>query len=445
MKKIKLSYTQIIALGFLAIILLGTVLLCLPVSARSGTMTPIHDAFFTATSATCVTGLIVFDTFTHWSLFGQIVIITLIQIGGLGFMTVAILISMFLGRKIGLKERNLMQEAVNTSQIGGIVKMTRHIIFGTFFFEGVGAVLLAIRFCPEMGFAEGLYNAIFHSVSAFCNAGFDLMGKYEPFSSLTRYSGDWLVNLVIMSLIVIGGIGFFVWEDIINKKFHFHAYRLHTKIVLVTTGLLIVIPALLIFFMETTGGSLQDKGISESILTSLFQAITPRTAGFNTAIVPSLRDSTILLMMTLMIIGGSPGSTAGGIKTTTFAVLFISIGSTFKHSAHINAFRRRLEDGVLKRCCAILIIYITLMISAIMAICCIDNTPLKDTAFEVASAIGTVGISTGITPDLSMWSQFILSGLMYFGRVGCLTMIFAFADVKGTSPIQLPLEKISIG
>lgn len=445
MKKIKLSYTQIIALGFLAIILLGTVLLCLPISTRSGTITPVHDAFFTATSATCVTGLIAFDTFTHWSLFGQVVIITLIQIGGLGFMTVAILISMFLGRKIGLKERSLMQEAVNTSQIGGIVKMTRHIIFGTFILEGLGAIILAFRFCPEMGFAEGVYNAIFHSISAFCNAGFDLMGKYEPFSSLTRYSGDWLVNMVIMSLIVIGGIGFFVWEDIINKKFHFRAYRLHTKIVLLTTALLIIIPALLIFLMETNGGSLEGKGLSESILTSLFQTITPRTAGFNTAIVPSLRDSTMLLMMILMVIGGSPGSTAGGIKTTTFAVLMISIFSTFRHSTHINAFHRRLEDGVLKRCCAILMIYIALITSAIMAICFLDNTPLKDTAFEVCSAIGTVGISTGITPQLGMLSQLILSGLMYFGRVGCLTMIFAFADVKGNSPIQLPLEKISIG
>lgn len=445
MRKMKLSYTQIIALGFFALILAGTLLLSLPIAARSGQATPLHNAFFTATSSTCVTGLIVYDTFTHWSIFGQLVILTLIQIGGLGFMTVAILISMFLGRKIGLKERNLMQESVNTSQIGGIVKLTRHIIFGTFFFEGLGAVLLSLRFCPEMGLREGIYNAVFHSISAFCNAGFDLMGKYEPFSSLTRYSSDIVVNIVIMSLIVIGGIGFFVWEDILNKKFHFHAYRLHTKIVLLTTALLILIPAILLFLMETNGGSLEGKKLSESVLSSFFQSVTPRTAGFNTVAIPTMRDSSIFLLIILMIIGGSPGSTAGGIKTTTFAVLLITVFSTFKHSTYINAFKRRMEDNVLKRCCTILMIYIVLVASAIIAICFIDATPLKDTAFEVASAIGTVGMSTGITPSLSIPSKLIISCLMYFGRVGCLTMIFAFADVKASTPIQLPLEKISIG
>lgn len=445
MRKFKLSYTQIIALGFLAIILVGTLLLCLPIAARSGQATPLQDAFFTATSATCVTGLIVYDTFTHWSLFGQLVILTLIQIGGLGFMTVAIFISMFLGRKIGLKERSLMQEAVNTSQIGGIVKLTRHMLIGTFLFEGLGALLLALRFCPEMGFWRGLYNAVFHSVSAFCNAGFDLMGKYEQFSSLTRYSGDVLVNVVIIALIVIGGIGFFVWEDILDKKFRFRTYRLHTKLVLITTALLIFIPAAIFFLTETHGGSLEGKSLTETVSAAFFQSATTRTAGFNTVDITQMRDSNMLLMIILMIIGGSPGSTAGGIKTTTFAVLMIAAVSTFKRQPQINVFRRRLEDNILKRCCTILVIYLTLISAAVIAVCLLDSTPLAYTAFEVSSAAATVGMSAGLTPTLSVPSKLIISCLMYFGRVGCLTMLFAFAEQKAATPIQLPVEKISVG
>jgi trk system potassium uptake protein TrkH len=444
MKK-QLSYTQIIALGFFLIIFLGAIILSLPISSRTGEFTPFVDSLFTATSATCVTGLVVYDTYTHWSVFGQVIILTLIQIGGIGFMTVALLVAMITRRKIGLKERTLMQEAVAAPQLAGMVKLTRFIILGTLMFEGIGAVLLAFKFCPEMGLFAGIYNAVFHSISAFCNAGFDLMGKYEQYSSLTRYSSDILVNLVVMSLIVVGGLGFFVWEDILQNKSHFHKYRLHTKLVLVTTALLISIPALLIYVMETNGGSFTDKTTLDAVLSSIFQVITPRTAGFNTVNINIMKESSILLIMVLMFIGGSSGSTAGGIKTTTFAVLLMSVKSTFKRKSSLNCFNRRLEDDILGRACTILVTYLSLCVVAIIAISFVDNTPLKETAFEVISAIATVGMTLGITSGLSDFSEVILSALMYFGRVGCLTMVFALSQTHEVVPTQYPLEKISIG
>lgn len=444
MKK-HLSYTQIIALGFFIIIFLGAMLLSLPISSRTGQFTPFIDSLFTATSATCVTGLVVFDTYTHWSVFGQIIILILIQIGGIGFMTIALSIALITKRRIGLKERNLMQEAVAAPQLAGMVRLTKFILIGTFIFEGIGAALLAFKFCPEMGLVTGLYNAVFHSISAFCNAGFDLMGRYEQYSSLTRYSADILVNTVIMLLIVIGGLGFFVWEDILENRNKYHKYRLHTKIVLVTTALLIVIPALLIYIMESQQGSFADKTTLDAILCSLFQVITPRTAGFNTVNISVMTDSSILLIMTLMFIGGSSGSTAGGIKTTTFAVLLMSVNATFKKKSSLNCFKRRLEEDILGRACTILITYLSLCVGAAIVICFVDKLPLKETAFEVFSAIGTVGMSLGITTKLSDFSQVIISALMYFGRVGCLTMVFALSQTKEAVPTMYPLEKISIG
>jgi trk system potassium uptake protein TrkH len=361
-------------------------------------------------------------------------------------MTVALTISLIARRKIGLKERNLMQEAVAAPQLAGMVKLTKFILLGTFMFEGVGAVLLAFKFCPEMGFIQGVYNAVFHSISAFCNAGFDLMGKYEQFSSLTRYSSDILVNTVIMSLIVIGGLGFFVWEDILENKINFKKYRLHTKIVLITTALLIIIPAVIIYIMETNNGaSFSEKTTLDAVLSSLFQVITPRTAGFNTANLNVMTDASVLIMMILMFIGGSSGSTAGGIKTTTFAVLLMSIRATYKKENALNCFKRRLEDDILKRACTILMSYISLCAIATIIISYIDSMPLKETAFDVVSAIATVGMTLGITPDLGPISKLILAALMYFGRVGCLTMVFALSQTHESVPTQYPLEKISIG
>ncbi len=443
-RKIKLSYTQIIALGTFALILTGGILLSLPIASKSKEATPFINALFTATSATCVTGLVIYDTYTHWSVFGQLVILSLIQVGGIGFMTVITLFSMFLKRKIGLRERRLLMESANTMRIGGIVLLVKRILIGTFIFESLGAALLTVRFYPEMGIRQGLYNGIFHSVSAFCNAGFDLMGKYGSFSSLTRYSNDIIVNLTIMSLIVIGGIGFVVWEDIQKNLLSFKKYRVHTKIVLSTTALLIFSGAV-IFFITERNGNFSGMSLRESILASLFQSITPRTAGFNTISMTKLSEGGSLLTILLMIIGGSPGSTAGGIKTTTLVVLILGAISSSKGTSELSVFKRRLEDNALKRASSIAIIYICTTLLATMLICSTQSFSLKETLFEVYSAAGTVGLSMGITPNLNNLSKILIIILMYGGKVGSLSMALVLAERKEIVPISRPVEKIIIG
>jgi len=314
MKLEKLTYPQLIALGYLLLITIGTLLLSLPISSKKQLSIGLINALFTATSATCVTGLVIADTYAQWSLFGQLIIISLIQIGGLGFMTIVTLFSFLLRRKIGLKERGLLRESVNTMYVGGIVRMIRNILIGTLLFEGLGAILLSIRFIPRMGLAEGIYNGIFHSVSAFCNAGFDLMGKYGEYSSLISFSNDAGVCLTIVMLIIIGGIGFFVWDDIIKNKLHFKKYKLHSKIVLSMTAILILSGTVGFYIFESKN-LLNEMPLYEKITASVFAAVTPRTAGFSTVDVAALTPAAKLLTMLLMFIGGSPGSTAGGIKT----------------------------------------------------------------------------------------------------------------------------------
>ena len=301
------------------------------------------NCLFTATSASCVTGLVVADTWTQWSLFGQIVILILIQLGGLGFISVGICLSIILRRKIGLKARGLMQESVNTLQIGGVVKLAKKIMVGTAVFEGAGAVLLACRFIPEFGLAKGIWYGIFHSVSAFCNAGFDLLGHTGEYNSLCGYTGDWLVIGTISFLIITGGIGFIVWDDLSRKKFHFRHYMLHTKIVLVTTGLLLGISTLLFYVMERNNILVGMDG-SETFLACFFSAVTPRTAGFNSVDTAALTDGSKFLSAILMFIGGSPGSTAGGIKTSTLAVLLLYVVSNIRQTYGVEIFGRRLED-----------------------------------------------------------------------------------------------------
>lgn len=444
MKKWYLSYIQIIAVGFMLIILTGAVLLSLPAASRTGNYTPFIDSLFTAASATCVTGLVVYDTYTHWSFFGQIVILLLIQTGGLGFMSMATLISMFLRRKIGLKERELMKEAVSSMYLGGIVRLTRHVLIGTLLCESIGAILLALRFCPEMGLWQGIYYGIFHSVSAFCNAGFDLMGRFGQFSSLTRYSGDILVNLVIMSLIVIGGIGFFVWEDIHKHKLSFHSYQLHTKIVLTTTAALIIVPSILFFLMER-GYALKEMDTLQAVIASVFQSVTPRTAGFNTVDIASLRSGTLLLTIILMMIGGSSGSTAGGIKTTTLAVLIMSAISVIKGRDFLRAYERKLEGNALRRACAVFLTYLAVAMSATLILSMLQDFTMEQLLFEVFSAMSTVGLTTGITPVLSAASKLQIALLMYFGRVGVLSIALAFTKTPENIPVEYPCEKIMIG
>lgn len=440
----RISQRQFIAYGFFCIIILGTFLLKLPISSRDGQSENLLNCLFTATSASCVTGLVVTDTWTQWSLFGQLVILTMIQIGGLGFITVGVYIAVVLRRKIGLKERWLLQESVNTLQIGGVVRLAKRIIKGTCIFEGAGAILLAIRFIPQYGFLRGLYYGIFHSISAFCNAGFDLMGNKEPYSSFVSYYNDWLVNLVVMSLIIIGGIGFIVWDDLYRNRLHFRKYMLHTKIVLVATGIMVFGGGVLFYLLERNN-LLEGMGVSGKILTSLFSSITARTAGFNTTDTAALTDGSKLLTIILMFIGGSPGSTAGGIKTTTVVVLILCVHSNIKQTYGVNIFGRRLSEVTVKRASTILTINLLLALAASLAIMAIQPLGFSRILFETFSAIGTVGMTTGITRDLTSASRVIIIILMYCGRIGSLSFALAFIQGRRKAHVKQPVEAINVG
>ena len=443
LRSIRRSPTRMLLAGYLTVILIGTVLLMLPVSSREGIVTPVTDSFFTAVSAACVTGLVRFDTYTHWSLFGQIVLLLLIQVGGLGFMTILLSAHTFSGQKIGLSSRILMREAA--PQVGGIVRMTRFILKGTLLIEGLGAAALALYFCPRLGLFKGLYYSVFHSVSAFCNAGFDLMGAETPFSSLTAEAGNWYLNLVIMALIVIGGLGFFVWLDLLDSRFRFKNLRLHSKIVVFMTAVLLAGGALGLFLLELTGEAYEGMSLGDRILASLFQSVTVRTAGFNTVDLAALREGSIFLMICLMVVGGSTGSTAGGMKTTTAAVLVLSIFSTFRQKKNVECFKRRLEDGITRTASCIFMMYLILIILSTLVLSAAEGIPVLTAMFETTSAIATVGVTLGITPEVSMVSKLVLAFLMIFGRAGSLTMLLAFASDRPPVASKKPLEKIQVG
>lgn len=445
LRLMKWSPTRILVVGYCTIIFIGTVLLALPLSARNGSMTSVSDAFFTATSAACVTGLVRFDTFTHWSLFGQIVILLLIQVGGMGFVTIALFTHILSRQKIGLSSRVLMREAVSAPQVGGIVRMTRFILKGTFLIEGMGAIFLAVYFCPRMGALKGIYYAVFHSVSAFCNAGFDLMGEKEAFSSLTSMASNWYVNLVIMLLIVVGGLGFFVWQDLLAEKFHFSRLRLQSKLVVSATVILVFGGALNLFCLEYAGNAYEGMRMGDKILASLFQSVTVRTAGFNTVDLAALSEGSIFFMICLMLVGGSTGSTAGGIKTTTAAVLLLSIFTTFKRKKNVECFGRRLEDDITRTASCIFSMYLGLLIVSTLIISAVERLPVLTVLFETASAVATVGLTLGVTPALSMVSKMILAFLMIFGRAGSLTMLLAFSSDRMPVASKKPLEKIQLG
>lgn len=440
----KLTSTQIIALFFVAVIAVGTLLLCLPIASKSREWTPLLDSAFTATSATCVTGLIVRDTFTHWSLFGQLVILTMIQIGGLGVMTIIMTFSVFTKKKINLYERKLLMQSAGTMRSSGVIRLLKQIIKVTFICEGTGAILLATRFCPELGFAKGLYYSVFHAVSAFCNAGFDLMGRYGEFSSLTPFYSDITVNITVCALIICGGIGFIVWQDIVTHGIKFKNYSLHSKIVL-TTSAVLILSGWLVFFFTEKNASLANLTTGEKILASFFQSVTSRTAGFNTVPLNRLSGAGVVLMSVLMMIGGSPGSTAGGIKTTTVAVMFFELIAAAKGDKDTVVFKRRLEDDTVKRAGAIISAYTAAVIIALIAVSSAENLPLSDVLFEVASAVGTVGLTVGITPTLSSFSHIVLMLLMFAGRIGGLTIIVAFAERREHAKLTRPTEKILIG
>lgn len=434
------SSSQVIMIGFMIAILIGTLLLMLPISTKDREGASFADALFTSTSATCVTGLIVQDTATYWSTFGHIVIITMIQIGGMGFITFAVAISAISGRKIGLKQRSLMQDSISAHQVGGIVKLTGFILRTTAIIELSGAVLMSPLFIKEHGFIKGIGYSLFHSISAFCNAGFDLMGYREKFSSLTYYVGNPLLNIVIMLLIILGGLGFLTWEDVITNRLHFRKYRMQTKVILVTSLILLVVPAVLFFFFEFAGLEMQDR-----VLGSLFMSVTARTAGFNTLDFGLLSGAGLALMIGLMLIGGSPGSTAGGMKTTTVAVLFSNMMSVFRRRESAQFFKRRVEDEAIKSAATIITMYLMLFLVGGCLISRIDGLPIGECLFETASAVGTVGVTMGITPNLSLVSRGILVLLMYLGRVGGLTIIFATVSENSEKYSRLPKEKLTVG
>ena len=443
-KKPRLSRTQVISLGFFIIITVGTLLLMLPAASRDGRPTPFLDSLFTATSASCVTGLVTVDTATHWSLFGQCVLLVLIQIGGLGFMTIATFFFILINRRPGLRGRELLSESISSMELGGILSLAKKIIAVTAVCESVGAALLAIRFCPQFGFLKGLFVSVFHSVSAFCNAGFDLLGVIEPYGSFVPYAGDVLVNTVLIALIVIGGLGFIVWNDVIVHGIHIKKYRLHSKIVLTATAVLLFGGALILFFTES-GAACSGMSVGERILTSLFGSVTARTAGFNTVDIASMSDGGKLTTIVLMFIGGSPGSTAGGIKTTTVFTLLIYAFSYIRGANSFGVYGRRLENGALNKAASVFFTNLLLMLIATVLIVSIDKLPLTDTLFETTSAMATVGMSTGITRSLSSASRVIIIVLMFCGRVGSLSFAGALTAQKETVRVTEPVEKIIIG
>ena len=436
----KLSPFQIIILGFTAVILFGTLLLTLPFASKAGGWTPFIDALFTSASAVCVTGLVVLDTAAGWTTFGQIVILCLIQIGGIGVVTIAASLAALSGRKIGIFSRETIKNALSAPSVGGIVRLTGFIVKGCFLIEGIGAVIMLPFFCVDYG-AAGIWMAIFHAVSAFCNAGFDVMGeKTGQFSSLTGYAAHPVINITVMLLIVIGGIGFLVWEDVITNKWRFRKYKTQSKIVFAVSGILILLPALYFFFFECS-----DLTFGRRLTASLFQAVTPRTAGFNTLDLVAFSGVGRGILIVLMLIGGSPGSTAGGMKTTTVAVLFASAIAVFRKKDNAELMKRRIDDATVKTAAAILLMYVTVFLSSGMIISAVEGLPIGECLFESASAVGTVGLSLGVTQQIGVVSKLILIVCMFFGRVGGLTLIYAAFGGNRKQVAKLPLDVVSVG
>lgn len=458
-RKIRLTPVRLLVLGYLAVILIGTLLLIIPSASKITGSASFMDALFTTVSASCVTGLIVQDTFQHWSLFGQIVILCLIQIGGIGFMTIVYLLLRLGGRKIGLKERTFMQEAVSAPVLSGMGKLTTTILVGTLLFEGLGAIVLAFRFVPDCDWdwGQGIWMAVFTAVSAFCNAGFDLCGgKYGKFSSMTAYAGDPIICLTIPLLILIGGLGFFVWLDIKKNKLHFRKYELHTKLVLIMTAILVILPTLLIWLGEDWAALGGHGRWYERLLSSFFTAVTPRTAGFNVlplSAVGGVRSLTLLLSIVLMFIGGSSGSTAGGVKTNTVAVLFLAVFSLARGKRSVECFGRRIDDTNVKNAAQFFTVFTALIVVGATLLCLFEaenpafggnGVSVTEAVFEVVSAIATVGLTMGITPSLTIGSQIVLCVLMFLGRAGCMTVMLSW-HTPNAPAAEKPLEKVRIG
>jgi trk system potassium uptake protein TrkH len=441
-----LSPSRVLVLGFALVIVTGAVLLSLPLASRNGQGLRMIDALFTATSAVCVTGLVVVDTGTHFTRFGQTVVITLIQIGGLGFMTLSTLLALVLGKKIGLKERILIQESFNQYGLSGLVRLIRNVVLVTLAFEFTGGILLSLRFLGQFPVDRALAFGFFHAISAFCNAGFDLFGQvYGPYSSMTHYVSDWLVTLVIGGLFVLGGLGFPTLMELYRLP-RTKKLSLHTKVVLKATAILILGGAILIFVIELTNpktiGGLDGSG---RFLGALFQAITPRTAGFNTLDTGQLKPATWFLMMILMFIGASPSSTGGGVKTSTFGVLIATVAATVKGKDDVELFERRIPKDLVYKALTIItfalgwVFFLTLIMSLV------EPWDFLRLFFEAMSAFGTVGLTTGITSKLTDLSRLLLIITMFIGRVGVLTVVIALTKTYKPTASKYIEDKIVIG
>ena len=440
--KMKMTNTRLIAVSFVVVILIGTVLLCTPFASATGEWTSLVDALFTATTSTCVTGLVVVDTATHWSFFGQIVLLVLIQIGGIGFMSLITLFSFFVRHQVSLHERRLLLQSTGALHMSGVMASFRHLLLGTLFIEGLGALALSYRFCPIYG-EKGIWYAIFHSVSAFCNAGIDLIGTSEM-PSLMAYANDPLVTGVVMLLVVMGGLGFLVWHDLLKSRFCFRKMELHTKLVLTFTGVLILGGTVLLYFTERNA-SMADMSEGQKLWNALFQSVTTRTAGFITFDQSRLSDSGALVSMFLMFIGGSPGSTAGGVKTTTLLVFLLCSWNLAHNKQSVTVFKRRIDNRIVRQAGAVVCFYMLMILTATVLICALEPFGIREVAYEVTSAMATVGLSMGMTASLGAISKLILIVLMYAGRLGGLSLFLALAESDAQVPIERPVEKILIG
>ena len=444
MKRKSLSHIQIIALGYFLITLAGTFLLMLPFATRSGVSAPFGTAIFTSVSASCVTGLVLENTVTYWSLFGQIVILALIQLGGLGYMTIATVFYRLIIRKHGLREKVIMAESINTTRMNNFSSLIKKIFLGSIIIEFTGAVLLSIRFISLFGWAKGIYYGVFHSISAFCNAGFDLLGSPTPFNSLVAFNNDPLVILVISALVIIGGLGFLVWDDISLKRFRFKKLNLHSKIVLTVSAVLLGLGSFLFFIFENNK-LFSDMSFSSKLLNSFFSAVTPRTAGFNTVDIASFSEASKLLTIILMFIGGSSGSTAGGIKTTSLFIIFAFVASKVRGKDSILAFNKSIKDEFLHKALLVSTINMSLALTGTFIIAAVEPASLSNIFIETFSAISTVGLSAGLTSSLGVVSQIVLMILMFCGRVGSVSFAAALFEKRNPAPITYPAESITVG
>lgn len=441
----RMSFTQFLMFGYSLVILVGAVILALPVSSTDRVFTPLNHCVFTTTSALSGTGLTLYDTYSYWSLFGQAVILIIIQIGGVGFMSIGLFALSFMGKKIGLKQRATMRESIGSVSSGGVVKMTRFILKGTALFETVGTIVLCFWFVPRLGWGMGIYFALFHSISAFCTAGIDLMGYFEPGSSLITANDSLLLNLPIIILLVIGGIGFFTWSDIVTHKHHIKKYSAQTKIILLITVIFYILGMLDMALLEWGNPeTMGELGFGGKILSSSMLVTSGRDAGFAPVTVAGLRQTSIMMLLCFMFIGGSPGSTACGIKVTTFAVMMMTIATVFRKKKSVEFFGRRVDDSTVRNACCITTLYLVVVIVSAMVITGVDGLELTPVVFELVSAISSTGLSMGITTSLSDLSIFIVIVIMFFGRIGGISFIISLSNNYASNKSQLPEEKIML-